>query len=211
MKSALCISGMTRNLEKSFPTLKEKILDRFDPDIFISTWDTHKDTYLAEKYYSRFRHKIRFFETHSWGDDSDEIFDSSKGTLYTTNPMFYKIYRADVLRLEYQWMKKMKYDLVIRTRTDLEYKKEIDIKQVEELGDNKNKVFVGNDLPGKDWIRDCFAFGSSESMIKYSSTWLNLPEIKKCGITISENILLANLRIHKLEIGISDFDYNLIR
>ena len=39
MKIAILISGLTRDYEKTYSNLKEQLLDKYECDIFISTWD----------------------------------------------------------------------------------------------------------------------------------------------------------------------------
>ena len=35
---ALLITGQIRNAKESYPSIKEKILDVYNPDVFIETW-----------------------------------------------------------------------------------------------------------------------------------------------------------------------------
>ena len=40
MKVALLLSGQMRNADEVFPKFKTNLLDRYDIDVFISTWDS---------------------------------------------------------------------------------------------------------------------------------------------------------------------------
>lgn len=40
IKIAICFSGHLRNYEECFPSIKNKLLDKYDCDVFISTYDT---------------------------------------------------------------------------------------------------------------------------------------------------------------------------
>jgi len=39
MKIAICLSGHLRTFDKTFRSIKEKLLDVYDCDVFISTWN----------------------------------------------------------------------------------------------------------------------------------------------------------------------------
>ena len=40
MKIALCFSGQPRSYEKGYEYYKKNLLDHYDVDVFIHTWDT---------------------------------------------------------------------------------------------------------------------------------------------------------------------------
>ena len=53
LKVALCLSGQMRAFEQSAPAIQEFIVDRFDAEVFVSTWNNRGITASAMRDYSR--------------------------------------------------------------------------------------------------------------------------------------------------------------
>lgn len=121
-------------------------------------------------------------------------------------PLFYKLFTVNKLRTEYQEKNGFKYDLVIRTRFDLDFSKRMFANSIEpfvfnriqeeEIQDTINDVVYLKkdpffDFPTlewrnspdyfvkviDDWIWDSFGFGNDKSMNVYCNTFLNLERI----------------------------------
>jgi hypothetical protein len=139
MKTALCLSGQARFLEKCYyESMKPNILDILKPDVFIHTWDVSSmaghyfingsnqimgdkiPENLMEKVielYQPTKHIIEhqiFFEQEKW---KERLMLSIKSDhLYS---MFYSIYKSNELKKQYEKENNFTYDWVIRIRFDM--------------------------------------------------------------------------------------------
>ncbi|MDW6002193.1 hypothetical protein [Vibrio mangrovi] len=139
MKVAIQLYGHLRTFEKCAVYLKEHILDYYDCDVFIHTWDTTEhvskswydesvkssvipvDEYILNKIddlYSPRKIKIEtqnlFNEPESYGTH-EEIQISLQGLKY----MLYSQYQVNNLRLEYEKENGIVYDYVVMIRPDV--------------------------------------------------------------------------------------------
>jgi hypothetical protein len=120
--------------------------------------------------------------------------------------MFYKIMKTNHLRKMYEKMNSFNYDVVIRTRFDLQMESPIDIIIPEE-----NHIYIPK---GWDWnygYNDLFAIGNSESMTYYCEMFNNLLPILKTGhILHPESLLKTHLDIwgHTLIRPLMDISFN---
>jgi len=139
MKVALCLSGQARFLETCYyESMKPYILDVFNPDVFIHTWDTSN---MVGKYFTNGNDWIMGdkipenlmetmitlykptcytiepqipFESNKW---SERLMPSIKSNhLYS---MFYSIYKSNELKKQYEQKNNFIYDWVIRIRFDM--------------------------------------------------------------------------------------------
>jgi hypothetical protein len=136
MKLAICISGLPRSFKRTLPSLQEKILSKHDCDIFLSTWDFAVDGSRDTRVYRQDGtiqeyidlYKPKSYEIELFNDEIREekfkysYYKKKYGIMSGFMPMFYKIQRANNLRLEYELKNNIKYDAVIRARSDLSYK-----------------------------------------------------------------------------------------
>jgi hypothetical protein len=187
MKIALILTGQFRNLSETYPYIKGRILDRFNPDVFISTWDPSDtiksslqadtkhltDSLTADEVLQLLKPK-RFL---SQNFDSPEIQETvNRAKLYIEkspmngemNPvsvfsMWYKIKNCLDLMLDYEKETGERYDLIIKGRFDLKFHNNIPIPEY------STDILIP---PGYDWrggINDVFAFGARDSMLYYCS------------------------------------------
>ena len=179
MKIAICVSGQPRNFKKSYITLKNTFLNKYDCDIYFHSWksnnfkstdfgDSGHEYHLEENNYSEL---IELYKPYKYLFESPIIFDASGLTcpiwrqpLNNTLSMYYSIYKS--IQLVSQ-----NYDYIIRTRFDIDY-----------TYFNFNLPKEGIVLP--EWnndIRvknrgyyDIFAMGNQKDMIKYSEVFCNV-------------------------------------
>jgi hypothetical protein len=200
MKIALCISGLSRPYKESFDSLYKHIISKLNPDIFISTWQDLNNNAFNELY------KPLIFESEIYNEETFNRFVNfesyvNKFGFFPKNllPMYYKIYKANLLKTSHENFTKEKYDLVIRTRSDLLYSNDITSIEIEECLANKSLVFCRKDTEHDstyneiDWCWDQFAFGSSFAMDIYSNTINN---IDNCLYTVLEKFHKKMLRHH---------------
>ena len=200
MKVALILTGHMRDWEDFFPTIKEEILDKYNPDVYISSFNHDLDS-------------IREYDT-----ENGHVVDDREDDLDYFNPekiiSYYKpkkyIFRDDNYELDFQfnnisierapreWAKRniaswhtiflaleiidlYEYDIIIRARPDV-YVKNINI--------HLDKNLVLPDLcidPGpcniNEGLYPYFAYGKPEYMLKYLSAYTKMQEMHSKGLT----------------------------
>ena len=199
-KIAICISGYLRTFENCYQSIKENLIQDYDCDIFIHTYDKirAKPSYHNQDYYDRERDyslNLDFFEKiPNLKSLVIENFDDIKGNFLKFQNRLgidympavymapYKIYKCNELKKKYERDNNFIYDVVIRTRGDQVFTKKINFNFPE------NKILI-NSYPfgDEDYIHNCtekeesrtvgylndrFAAGSSEN-IDYLSDLYN--------------------------------------
>jgi hypothetical protein len=174
MKIALILTGFTRTYKHSFPLLQKNILDRYDVDLYLATWNKRDDgTYIDinyEKLYSGYNLKesvvknIDFYNAEKFVikklTRENDVFD------YNQRAKIHGEYWAN--RLKDQWFLVKtafqsinninSYDLILRLRFDL-FLESI-------LLFNAKGVVIPADIGGWSFT-DHMAYGDVESMSKY--------------------------------------------
>lgn len=191
MKIALCLSGHFRNFEATFPSLDRKLLSKYDIDIFISTWDKlgfsclYKTDAILNDTSGKIELIQNLFKPKKIIVEPSYFIEELKkqGDIYAPHlkfepkhvghmaSMFYKIYAANELRNLFQRETGIKYDAVIRSRSDLMFNIDINIPDLDE----KSIYLPGNSShPG--WYTDQLAIGLPEDMDIYSSFFFDIQE-----------------------------------
>lgn len=229
MKIALLLPGQFRNVAETYPYTKGRILDRYNPDIFISTWNYSReiknslrgetvdlvDSLNQEEVIGIFKPKKVTSQ-----DFTDPYIQQKvlRANLYlekapTTGEingvsvfsMWYKIWDCLNLMLSYEAENGIKYDYVIKSRFDLKFHSNLPLPGI------SSDILIP---PGYDWrggINDLFAFGSRESMIYYCSMF-NFMEryISENNIFFhSETLLKHHLTISQYKITRPDIKISL--
>ena len=202
MKVAVCISGHLRSIDHGYENFQEVFI-RSNPgysfDFFIDTWDNldwrnknaFKDTSSivpkVNKIYNPVQINIEKFI--DW--------DTSKYMKYVLNKrwvkkgmngkrskgehilgMYYKIFKCNNLKVEEEKKLDFKYDLVIRSRTDMSFASSLNL---DDLKNIDKTIYVPQcDQVAKDGgipIRDMFAISSSENMDYYCNLFNKIDEI----------------------------------
>jgi hypothetical protein len=186
MKVAICYSGLVRTLPKVYDNHYENLFKHYDCDIYFHLWDswgygTVKDKYTSKdddltyneieslrtlfnpyKYkFEKFREKEKELDDLLKSDNQE--FPFCKNVL----SMHYKINQCQKLVID----SNIKYDIVLRLRTDHFFTKRIIFKET-----FKNTIYTSM-LPartnGSDGVNDQIAYGDIISMTKYSSLYDN--------------------------------------
>jgi hypothetical protein len=180
MKVALVLTGYMRNWEVHFPYIKENIIDKYDPDIFITSYsysqehwrsdfikvDTKKviETYHPKNFIFRDKETCPEFTFKENGRERNErewSIRQLKG--WYTNYLSLSLFDPN------------EYDVIIKSRTDLGVKNfEIDL--TKELVIPAWKVHPGPCEPNESYI-DYFAYGNSECMKKYFELYTKMEEM----------------------------------
>lgn len=229
MRSAVCISGHFRCWEKYLDNYVENFLEPLlrisKVDVFVSTWDTlyPKNSFaVATNYWEKgleiqktdsdlikaaISPKIIEIEEYELIKDKFLITNFTSKTNYhpylyaegivSTVPMFYKIYKCNLLKKNFEEKGNFKYDLVFRYRIDSFWDKPFKL-----IEPQKDQIITPINNYGDDMVDDRFAYGSSESMDKYSNTYLNLEEIYKNDYDFGgEKTLSLNLKLNNIAIS----------
>jgi len=219
---AICISGLARTYKKTIDNFKSKVLTGgHDYDIFLSTWseiDSKTTTEFVIRHCKVDKGNISNSALNCYNPKTLEIekqfkwdkklvdkFNKNKRPdcyVPSTLFMFYKIWRADLLRRKIEKEFKFTYDIVVRTRFDMSMTKSIvyDLQNhdilMPKMTSSKCNIF------GMKWINDTFAIGTSDSMRIYSDLHLHLEEIFNSHIPFQPEIMLNEwIERNKLSVG----------
>jgi len=184
MKTAVCISGLSRSYKETYTLFKENILDQLpgEYDIFISTWETEdildiKDLYKPTliKTDPNIPEDLKWYE--EWKNFYTRFPNNSDANPGNTVPMLYKVKDCMQMVEGYSKTVGVEYDFVIRTRFDIIHSTPLNLYQLLSI-QNKNYLGIHNSNvqhePG--WLYDGFAFGNWETMKIYSNLYDNLLE-----------------------------------
>lgn len=210
MRVALLLPGQIREAKDSFPFIKTEIIDKYNPDIFISTWnpsgeinqslqaDTRDlvDSLTIDDLIKMYSPKhlmtddfssdgIKKFIDRAW---SYEEFGPQTGEINPVSVflMWYKIKQSFSLMEEYEIRIGQKYDCVIKGRMDIKIHNSLDLQH------NLDKI---NIPPGFDWkggVNDILAWGGREPMEHYCKMFDRLDEYILSDIYFHPETLLRH-------------------
>ena len=197
MKVCLLLSGQMRNADEVFPSFKSNLLDRYDTDVFISTWNSHNVhqsinlfnpiSVDIENYEAGFQSKWNQLVSHN------EYKLETNANLVSMISMWYKTLRANQLRKKYESTMGFKYDLIIKTRPDIIIEEPIDLIQ----SDNLVIPF------GWDWsegINDLMAWGNQSNMETYCELFYSFGSLANSMDKINpETMLKEYLKIKNIK------------
>ena len=139
MKIAVQIYGHLRTFEQCAPKLKEHLLDLYDCDVFIHTWDKlehntktwyHEDVRfdghsvddgISNKINSFYKPKSLKIESQNFLDEKGHLGNNPKRqmSLLGIKYMTYSKYQSNILREEYQKNNNVQYDHALVIRPDI--------------------------------------------------------------------------------------------
>lgn len=219
MKIALCLSGETRNFQKNFLNLKQYIIDPYNVDIFIHTWSYRGDKNAPKYYFLNYDHNeynkylnedntthatellktykpkqclIEYPDKNLFIDQLEHSQQNSKNWWFNGLMMYYSIFKSNELKIRYEENRKVKYDIVIRSRMDLYFEYLSFDNTFEDCIDNNTIYLPPNEnidrkfnsemkviyeqYGHKYMPNDQFAYGTSEAMNYYSSIYTKFIE-----------------------------------
>ena len=197
MKIALCLSGQPRFLEEGYSQLYNHLLSRYSIDCFVHTWwscnmsgvnmttlpmtnpqgrsyifKPNTIEYIKEKY-----NPVSFFyEPQKHFDRIDRVQPNDTTSVQS---MFYSIKMSNQLKTEYEKANNFKYDMVIRSRTDII----IETLLLDKLTE-KNCVYTHSVGQNIDFPNDQLAVSDSISSDYYSCLYDNLISYRNEGFTL---------------------------
>ena len=192
MKLAIQISGEFRQLQASLETLKTYVFLTFpatEIDFFVHTWRKEGDEGHGAGL-AAFKPRAYFLESY---DDRIDLH-----ALPRAYSMFYSIQRANDARKEYEKAMEIKYDLVMRYRTDCIFRENVfdtikDILKQKKLflcipKPKQLETFDGPVESESEGLCDWFAIGSPELMDVYCRIY---ETFHKEGLPIVPETMLA--------------------
>jgi hypothetical protein len=195
MKIALLLHGLTRRYDITYPFIKKNIIDKFDTDVFISCWenkveeeninkgenlplqgllDLYKPTNFDFEVYDNEREQSFFCDEYS--KYFPHIETHYKNVWTRLFAFYYKVWKANELKKEYEKEKNFKYDVVLKLRTDIFFKDVLTQNLLNEIKNN-NSVYIPYGHGG--CINDLLYFANSDLMDKISKLYNNLKNISK--------------------------------
>jgi hypothetical protein len=180
MKIAICISGHLRTFELTYPSLKQHILDKYDCDVFISTWKNLGNQFAYHCAYKNgidktdpiiseedIRKLYKPVAIHMDDADTEPVTNrlkqeynekrtQNKAHLAQIMCMLYKIWDCNRLKKDHEQQTGKTYDAVIRVRFDVFLKR----MELDKVGDHTHCIsghmgvadfmFVGPSKPMDD-------------------------------------------------------------
>ena len=196
MKIAVCISGQSRSWDK----VKENIIQNIFKDNTDVFFVSDQDLLISD-----IDHEI-IKELQSFYDKSDlEFFNSRKSSETSVEScvnMFYKIFRCNELKKQYENKHNFKYDIVVRLRPDTNFKNLVI------FSEDKDKIFTPHEF-NYNGVCDQFAYGPSDLMDKFCDLFPNIIKYVEVGCTFHPETLLQyhcdklGLNIIRQDVGYS--------
>lgn len=222
LKVAVCLSGHLRIFEEAFSKLKEHLLDLYDCDIFIHTWDTmglwmrggdapisRKKTNEQLAKIQNIAHPKKIIIEQYREFPVSQLMRQRSGEhrdLGGVQSMFYKIEQCNNLKSSYEKSNNMVYDAVVRIRPDIILEQDIIINQ-EDL--NCINIPKYGDYSG---LNDQLAFSSSKNMNIYSGIFSKLIRYLEVGAPMNpEKLIKFNIDLNKIPVKRPDISYYIKR
>lgn len=217
MKVALLLSGQMRNADEVFPKFKTNLLDRYDIDVFISTWDS-PNVYDSVKLFNPTavdieNYEAEFADRFKYIVKDDEWKLETNANLVSACSMWYKTMRVESL-LDYRkrWFGDV-YDVVIKTRPDILIEEPIEL-----IMPSANTIYIPKGWDWSEGIGDLMAYGDDKVMKDYCTLFYdfkavigNMDKINPERILKSylDYYVVDDLKIERPEIDLTLRDMNI--
>lgn len=227
MKVAVCLSGFMRCYKATFPSLSHLLLKPLQVDLFISTWDVAGHSY---RHWSNGKEP----EEHIFAKNLKEVYGehlkglnivpldiekttpnwikAMKGSVQArtmmrrVTSMYYHLNKANALKKSYERVNRLKYDVVIRLRSDLLFKYPL-LPWITE-GDFRPGLVHTSVYERYGILNDQFMYGDSKTMDRVAGIYKAIrnrspdilpPHHGYCPFTPAEGLLRHFLNWHKIE------------
>jgi len=198
MKIALCLTGQPRCYVQGFSYISKNLLSQYDVDVFIHTWYNPEvnyeellDLYLPKSY------TIDDPLTRQFANKYTRI-SNPRFPAYNTLSSFFSVFNSIFLKKKYELSNGIRYDAVVRCRFDMALNFVPDFNTME-----PDILYVPDDLMsiGNELISDHFAYGDTDVMDKYSTTFINSDSLYNNGVVMnSEEMCSANIKFNELKV-----------
>jgi hypothetical protein len=200
MKIALCLSGQARSFKQGFEYYKKNLLDHYDVDVFIHTWEFDEWKEYVDLY-NPVEFKMDQSVTGDYGKTIDEMYirtpNKEKFPPRFTYAMLHSMDTCATMLSKHVFTAHKKYDWVVRSRSDYALNVKIPFA---ELDNSKLHIPNCRMVPERDFGNDQFAFSSLKNMLKYMSTYRMMDHYYTDlnATYIGENLMQSNLHQHSL-------------
>lgn len=191
---AIQFFGHLRTFEKCLPALKKHLLDRYDCDIFMHTWDMWNHNTMT--WHTNFKNaskkvdkleimkklninpdqiQIEHQETYSTGKF---IARDREWSLQGTYSMYHSVRAVNKLREDYQKKHKIKYDLVVCIRPDILLMEDLKLDAYinDKYNQDENNIYLSGRVPNRNIydfncmeVIDLLFFAKPKAMTKFGS------------------------------------------
>jgi hypothetical protein len=214
MKVCLLLSGQMRNADEVFPLFKSNLLDRYDVDVFISTWDS-PNVYNLIKLFNPIAvdiedYTIQFTKKFKDIVKEDEFKLETNANLVSACAMWYKTMKVNQLMINHsKWFGE--YDIVIKTRPDIRIEQPIEF-----INPNSNTIYIPRGWDWSEGIGDLMAYGNVKTMNDYCTLFYEFKSIIKEMHKINPERILKTylekfdeIKIERPEIDLTLRDINI--
>jgi hypothetical protein len=208
MKVCLLLSGQMRNANETYKSFETNLLDRYDVDTFISTWDS-PNVYDTIKLFNPIAvdiedYTIQFSDKFKDIVKDDEYKLETNANLVSACAMWYKAMRVNQLKTIHQrWFGD--YDVIIKTRPDIILEQPIEL--IEPIN---NTIYIPKGWDWSEGIGDLMAYGQNDVMIDYCNLFYDFKYvIKEMDIINPERILKTYLEDFEFKIERPEIDLTL--
>jgi len=228
MKVAICISGHLRTFDRCFWSIFSKLIEPNNADVFIHTWETlgyngpvdgtapQYNTFAKEKCIdAMYRPKKMIIEDSKGFEHFKAAGEGYSEKWMKVHPgftfaMFYSIWRANLLKIQYENENQFKYDVVVRCRPDLIIDHGVMLERF--LNNNPLDAVFTPAFGSYGGANDQFAFSSSAFMNIYSELYSMIPNHVQhgCGFR-PESLLAFHLARNGLPVKRCGVRYNIFR
>jgi hypothetical protein len=198
MKIALCLSGQPRSYKKAYEFVKANLLDRYSVDVFLHTWEN--PVYNPNDVIDLYKPVEYMIEPPLKGDFDSQYksVNPVKHPPRFTISYYYSMWQSCFLKIKHETATKA-YDWVVRSRFDYALNGIIPFDGLP----RDRKIFIPDCrmVPARDFGNDQFAFGRTDVMNDYMSTYLRIRTYYDSGqgyLVNGEDMMQANLRHHGL-------------
>jgi len=203
-----------RNADEVFPLFKSNLLDRYDVDVFISTWDS-PNVYNLIKLFNPIAVNIEDYTiqfTKKFKDivKEDEFKLETNANLVSACAMWYKTMKVNQLMINHsKWFGE--YDIVIKTRPDIRIEQPIEF-----INPNSNTIYIPRGWDWSEGIGDLMAYGNVKTMNDYCTLFYEFKSIIKEMHKINPERILKTylekfdeIKIERPEIDLTLRDINI--
>lgn len=231
MKIALLLHGLTRRYDISYPFIKNNIIDKFNTDVFISCWENEvKEEDLKKGMNLPLQGLIDLYQPNGfdfeiYNDEKEKSFQNKKYMEIFQQPdvhyknnwsrffaFYYKVWKANHLRNEYEKINNIKYDLVIKWRTDVFIKDVLTHDLLEQFNKNDKAVFMPFGHGGDGYINDLVYIAKPSVMDKICDLYFNLEKVAEyvAPQPSNEKHLLVWLHLNNIQMNHFYIDWEYI-
>lgn len=219
MRIALLLFGFLRSYKHNYQSLKENILDKYNPDIFIHISEDEKrdDRYINDNsnLLEQIKTVMKLYNPISFICEQ-EIAD--KSTINSITKYYYKLYQVNSLKKKYERLHNFEYDVVITLRPDISFTTDYDLisSNFDKIKDNF-LLYPSSELNrlnnSVETINDHLCIGNSISINVYCKFYKQLNSYIKDSTNkiSSETLLYKYINDNKIKYQIdNNIKYKLI-